>query len=193
MLSVNNKQPDSRVTETELIRSARRGDTAAWEALTRMHQEPVFRFAYLMLGDADDAQDATQETFIRAFYALRRFDESRPLRPWLMSITANQARNRRRGLGRYFAALTRFSHEKESSEPPPAGDDSRLLWQAVRRLKPVFQRAIYLRYFLELPEAEMAAALDVAPGTVKSRLHRALAALRDVIDRDFPELKDTEA
>ena len=148
------------MTETDLIRSARQGDTAAWEALTRLHQEPVFRFAYLLLGDPDDAQDAAQDTFIRAFYALRRFDDSRPLRPWLMSITAHQASNRRRALGRYFAALTRFSREKELSEPLPVGDDPGLLWQAVRRLKPDFQRAIYLRYFLDMPEAEMAAALQ---------------------------------
>jgi RNA polymerase sigma-70 factor (ECF subfamily) len=180
------------VTETDLIRSARRGDTAAWEALTHLHQEPVFRFAYLLLGDPDDAQDAAQETFIRAYYSLRRFDDTRPLRPWLMSIAAHQASNRRRALGRYFAALTRVSREAEISEPPPSPDDSRLLWQAVRKLKPDFQRAIYLRYFLEMPEGEMAQALNVAAGTVKSRLHRALAALRDVIDRDFPELKVME-
>jgi RNA polymerase sigma-70 factor (ECF subfamily) len=180
------------VTETDLIRSARQGDTAAWEALTRLHQEPVFRFAYLLLGDPDDAQDAAQETFIRAFYALGRFDDSRPLRPWLMSIAAHQASNRRRSLGRYFAALTRFSREAELTDPEPAGDESGLLWQAVRQLKPDFQRAIYLRYFLDLPEADMAAALGVAPGTVKSRLHRALEALRAVIDRDFPELREVK-
>jgi RNA polymerase sigma-70 factor, ECF subfamily len=178
------------VTEIDLIRSARRGDTAAWEALTRLHQEPVFRFAYLLLGDPDEAQDVAQETFIRAYYSLRRFDEARPLRPWLMSIAANQSRNRRRTIGRYFAALTRFSRQLPATDPPPTKDDSQLLWQAVQRLKPDFQRAIYLRYFLEMPEAEMAEALDVAAGTVKSRLHRALEALRAVIERDYPDLKD---
>jgi RNA polymerase sigma-70 factor (ECF subfamily) len=180
------------VTETDLIRSARQGDLAAWEALTRLHQEPVFRFAYLLLGDPDDAQDAAQETFIRAFYALRRFDDARPLRPWLMSIAAHQASNRRRSLGRYIAVLRRYSREAELAGRPPDGDDANLLWQAVRRLKPDFQRAIYLRYFLELPEADMAEALGVAPGTVKSRLHRALEALRAVIEREFPELKDAK-
>lgn len=178
------------MTETDLVRNARRGDMAAWEALTRLHQEPVFRFAYLLLGDPDDAQDVAQETFIRAFYSLSRFDERRPLRPWLMSITANQSRNRRRTMGRYFAALTRFSRQQPAYDPPPGKDDSQLLWQAVQRLNPDFQRAIYLRYFLELPEAEMAEALEVAAGTVKSRLHRALEALRRVVERDFPDLKD---
>jgi RNA polymerase sigma-70 factor (ECF subfamily) len=178
------------VTEAELVRSARRGDTAAWEALTRLHQEPVFRFAYLLLGDADEAEDAAQETFVRAYYSLPRFDESRALRPWLMSIVANQSRNRRRALGRYFNALTRLGREQPLAEPPPQVDESQALWRAVRRLKPDFQRAIYLRYFLEMPEAEMAQALELAAGTVKSRLHRALEALRDVIEHEFPELKD---
>jgi RNA polymerase sigma-70 factor (ECF subfamily) len=184
--------PDPRVTETDLISSARRGDTAAWEALTRLHQEPVFRFAYLLLGDPDEAEDVTQETFIRAFYALARFDETRPLRPWLMSIVANQSSNRRRSLGRYFAALSRHAREGPPSAPAPDMDEARILWQAVRRLKPAFQHAIYLRYFLAMSEGDMADAMGIAPGTVKSRLHRALETLRVVIERDFPELKDAD-
>jgi RNA polymerase sigma-70 factor (ECF subfamily) len=178
------------VTETDLISRARRGDTAAWEALTRLHQEPVFRFAYLLLGDADEAEDVVQDTFIRAFYALRRFDDARPLRPWLMSIAANQSRNRRRALGRQLAAMMRWGRQQPSSYPLPIRDDSQLLWAAIRRLKPQFQAPIYLRFFLGMSEAEMGETLGVAAGTVKSRLHRALEALRAVIERDFPELKD---
>jgi RNA polymerase sigma-70 factor (ECF subfamily) len=64
------------------------------------------------------------------------------------------------------------------------------LWQAVRRLAPADQEVIYLRFFLELPEAEMAAALDVAPGTVKSRLHRALKRLRAVVETHHPGLAE---
>jgi len=180
------------VTEAELIDSARRGDTAAWEALMQLHQESVFRFAYLLLGDPDEAQDAAQETFIRAFYALRRFDETRALRPWLMSICANQSRNRGRALGRYLAALTRFAREATPADPAPDPDEADLLWQAVRRLKTDHQHAIYLRYFLDMPQGEMAEALGVAAGTVKSRLHRAVEALRAVMERDFPELKDVD-
>jgi RNA polymerase sigma-70 factor (ECF subfamily) len=64
------------------------------------------------------------------------------------------------------------------------------LWQAVGRLRGVAQEVIYLRYFLELSEAETADALGVPPGTVKSRLHRALGQLRQVIERDFPDLRE---
>jgi len=181
--------------EPELIASARQGEQAGWDGLVQQHQGAVFRLAYLLLGDADDAQDVAQEAFIRAFGALERFDSARPLRPWLLRITANLARNRRRSMGRYVAALQRALR----AEPEPVLHvehatlqqiDAQQLWQAVRRLSPPDQEVVYLRFFLELPEAEMAAALDVAPGTVKSRLHRALKRLRSVVEADFPSLQE---
>lgn len=169
-----------------------RGDAEAWDALVREHQEAVFRLAWLMLGDADEAEDVAQETFIHAYKARGRYDTALPLRPWLMRICTNRARNRRRALGRYLAALRRTV----LNEPEPIGIvergmqhiDAQTLWQAVRRLKHDDQIVIYLRYFLDMPEAEMAGALNVAHGTVKSRLHRAIARLRDVVQRDFPGL-----
>jgi RNA polymerase sigma-70 factor (ECF subfamily) len=179
------------VTEADLIEQSRRGHPDAWEALTRTHQETVFRLAYLLLGDPDDAQDVTQDTFVRAYFALNRFAATRPLRPWLLRIASNLARNRRRSLGRYFAQLQRFAREPQPEVAPVGSDDSESLRQAVRRLRPEFQQVIYLRFFLSLSEAEMADTLGVAAGTVKSRLHRALSALRAVILRDYPHLEGT--
>ncbi len=66
------------MSELDLITRARRGDGAAWEDLVRQHQEATFRLAYLLLGDADDAEDTAQEAFIRTFQTLDRFDPSRP-------------------------------------------------------------------------------------------------------------------
>lgn len=182
------------MTDSDLMARARRGDEAAWEALVRAHQEAAFRLAYLLLGDADDAEDVAQEAFIRAYRALDRFDVSRPLRPWLLRITANLARNRRRSMGRYFAALQRLLRAEPQAaftvaQVSEAQQEARTLWQAVRRLNQAEQEVIYLRYFLELSEAETAAALEIAPGTVKSRLHRALQKLRRVVERDFPFLR----
>jgi len=183
------------VSEPDLIRRARDGDAAAWEALIAANQEAVFRLAYLMLGDPAEAEDAAQETFIRAAHALPRFDESRPLRPWLLKIVSNQARNRRRSAGRYVAALRRaLLAEPEQVVHPAAEHASRAeaedLWAAARRLDPVDQEIIYLRYFMELPVAETAGTLGVPEGTVKSRLNRALGRLRAVIVRDFPWLHE---
>jgi RNA polymerase sigma-70 factor (ECF subfamily) len=183
------------VSEPDLIQRARQGDQAAWESLVRLHQEPAFRLAYLLLGDADEADDVAQETFIRAFGALDRFDTSRPLRPWLLRITTNLAYNQRRAVGRYLAAVRRiFAAEPQPVQHTDAENDwleeAQALWQAVRRLSRADQEIIYLHYFLELTVAETAEALGVAPGTVKSRRHRALERLRVIVILEFPALQE---
>lgn len=182
--------------DVERIGRARQGDQAAWEALVRLHQEPVFRFAYLLLGSAADAEDTAQETFIRAYRALDRFDAQRLLRPWLLSIAANLAHNRRRSLGRYLAALQRLGRAEIAApasieEKASRRMQAQSLWKAIRRLDEADQQVIYLRYFLEMSTEEAAQALEVAPGTVKSRLHRALGRLKAVIESSFPELNES--
>lgn len=156
------------------------------------HQEPAFRLAYLMLGDAAEAEDVAQEAFIKAYLKLETFDSQRPFRPWILSITANLARNRKRGIGRYWHALRRWQNEKEAQNPARGQGGQRaeaeLLRQAVASLKPKWQEVVYLRYFLELSESETAETLAIPQGTVKSRLHRALKQLRRIIQRDYPEL-----
>lgn len=186
------------MTDAELVNMARAGDEAAWEALLRTYQPAVFRLAYLLLGDADDAEDVAQETFLRAQKALPRFDIERPLRPWLFRIAANLARNKRRSLGRYFAALQRLLRAEPEAAlniPQEAGQkqDAQTLWRAVRHLGENEQNIIYLRYFLELSEAETASTLEIPVGTVKSRLHRALRKLRQVIERDYAYLREEMA
>jgi|SRR5579859_1535813 len=185
------------MSETRLILQARQGDGAVWESLVGQHQEAVFRLAYLLLGDADEAEDVAQETFIRAYRALDRFDATHPLRPWLMRIASNLARNQRRSAGRYFAAVQRMIRAEPEAAFAPSGHTSvvereraHTLWQAVRRLGLAEQEIIYLRFFLEMSEAEAAAVLEIPLGTVKSRTHRALARLRDVVERDFPSLRE---
>lgn len=178
--------------EVELVQQALHGDDDAYALLVREHQEAVYRLAYLFVGDADDAEDVAQETFIRAHRALRTFDQTRPLRPWLLSITANVAKNHRRAAGRYLAALKRTLFEA-----PPAARieaesarqmEAQALWDAVRRLNTTDQEVIYLRYFLELSVAETADVLAVEQGTVKSRLSRALRRLKGVVEDGFPQL-----
>lgn len=181
--------------ESTLVRHAAHGDAAAWEPLVLAHQEAVFRLSYLLLGDPDEAEDIAQETFLRAWNHLKRFDPTRPLRPWLLSIASNLASNRRRSAGRYLAALTRaFRNEPASSanveEKSAQHIQASNLWKAVRNLNLPDQQIIYLRYFLDLSVTEAAEVLQVAEGTVKSRLSRALERLRGIIQQDFPVLAD---
>jgi RNA polymerase sigma-70 factor, ECF subfamily len=181
--------------ESALTQRAIRGDMTAWQPLMLAHQEAVFRLAYLLLGDPDDAADVAQETFVRAWGSLGRFDASRPLRPWLLRIAANLAHNHRRSAGRQLAALVRTF--QAGTTPSTVEDksiehmESRQLWQALRRLRPTDQQILYLRYFLDLSVAETAEAMQVAQGTVKSRLNRALGRLRAVIQREYPAFQDS--
>ena len=180
--------------EAALVRHAVNGDAAAWESLVGIHQEAVFRLAYLLLGDPDDAKDIAQESFLRAWRHLQSFDATRSLRPWLLSIAANLARNHRRSAGRYLTALMRSFREEPVSERIEAQSarnlQARELWKAVQRLNVLDQQIDYLRYFLELPVAETAEILNVPEGTVKSRLCRALEKLRNIIRQDFPLLTE---
>ena len=181
--------------ESTLIRHAANGDAAAWEPLVLAHQEAVFRLSYLLLGDPDDAEDIAQETFLRAWNHLKRFDLTRPLRPWLLSIASNLASNRRRSAARHLSALTRaFRNEPASSisieEKSMRHMEASHLWKAVQTLSMPEQQIVYLRYFLDLSVAETAEVLNIPEGTVKSRLSRALDRLRGIIQHDFPVLAE---
>ena len=178
--------------EATLIQQARQEDAAAWEMLVRQHQEAVFRLAYLLLRSPAEAEDVAQEAFVRAYLSLDSFDAERPFKPWLLQITRNLAKNRLRSLSRYWGMMKRWWQEQNPVAEPTqiSRNESALLWQAVQQLRPKAQEVIYLRYFLELSEAETAAALDIPAGTVTSRLHRALQQLKGIIDMDYVAFKD---
>lgn len=183
------------MTNAHLILRVCEGDEHAWEEFVHEHQQVVFRLAYLLLDDASEAEDIAQETFLRAFRALHSFDTTRSARPWLLQIAANLARNRRRSAGRYLHALGRLVHFATPPTPTIAErsaerSEAQTLRQAVKQLNASDQQIIYLRYFLELSEIETAVTLDIAHGTVKSRLSRALERLRNIIARDFPVLRE---
>ena len=163
---------------------ARRGDENAYEELVRAHQGIAFRTAYLLAGNAADAEEAAQDGFVKAYRALGRFRAGSPFRPWLLQIVANEARNRRRSSGRRAALALRAAQEP-SGEAAPSPEATLLgaerreeLMAALNRLGEQDREAIACRYFLELSEAETAAALGLRSGTVKSRLSRALERLR---------------
>lgn len=181
--------------EQELIRRAQRGDVAAYDALVRAYETLAFRAAYLITRQEQEAADAAQDAFVRAYRALDSFRLGEPFRPWLMRIVTNQALNRIEAMKRRAKMTERYVQAvNESDETPNAQrvlevrEQNEKLMLAVQRLKPDEQALITLRYFLELPEAEVAQTLHVPQGTVKSRLHRTLVKLREIIRTDFPDL-----
>ena len=171
--------------DAELIDRARRGDVMAYEELVRRHQAVAIRTAHLFAPDGD-AEDAVQEAFVKAYGALGRFRAGSPFRPWLLRIVANEARNRRRSAGRRADLVLRSAEVRRPDDAAPspesailADEQRRWLLAGVNALRDDDRAVIAARYFLELSEAEAAEILGLPRGTVKSRLSRALARLRE--------------
>ena len=174
--------------ESDLIGRAKRGDTHAYEDLVYAHQGIAFRTAYVIAGNAADAEEAAQDGFVKAWRALGRFREGAPFRPWLLRIVANEAHNRRRSAGRRHLAL-RAATEQPSGDAAPSPEAAYLsaeqratLLAAVDELPDDQRTVIALRYFVGLSEQETAEALGLPTGTVKSRTARALERLRASYD-----------
>ena len=175
--------------DDELVARARAGDDDAYAVLVARHRDVAFRTAWLITGTAADAEDTAQEAFIKAHRALARFRPGEPFRPWLLQIVANDARNRRRSAGRREQLAVRAATDRSAGDAAPSPEAAVLaaerrdaLLAGLRRLGEDDRLVIGLRYFLDLGEAEMAAAIGVPRGTVKSRLSRSLGRLRTALE-----------
>jgi RNA polymerase sigma factor (sigma-70 family) len=201
-------RPLDRSEDDELIERAKRGDVRSYEQLVERYQGIAVRTAYLVTRASQDAEDAAQEAFVKAYYALSRFRDGAPFRPWLLRIVTNEASNRVRSARRRDRLALRVAErDRPSGDAAPSPEAAalererdRLLLDAVARLPRRDQQVIGYRYFLDLSEAEMAQALGVRPGTVKSRLSRAMGRLRrllgdlgDVPPTADPQDRTTEA
>jgi RNA polymerase sigma-70 factor (ECF subfamily) len=171
--------------EGTLVERAKGGDVAAYEELVRGHQAVAFRTAFTITGDAAEAEDAAQEAFVKVYRTLDRFRSGAPFRPWLLTVVANEARNRRRAAGRRLGLTLRAAEQHGSQGAPPSPETTVVaeerraeLLGAVEGLREEDREVISLRYFLELSEAEAASVMGCARGTVKSRLSRAVGRLR---------------
>ncbi len=161
----------------------------AYEELVKQHQAAAIRTASLVLSGEAEAEDAAQDAFVKGYLALGGFRPGALFRPWILRIVANEARNRRRSAGRRAALALRIAEDR----PPDGAASSPEATILVRERREALLKAmsglsiddrlvIGFRYFLELGEAEMAEALGVPRGTVKSRLSRALGRLRSKIE-----------
>lgn len=152
----------------------------------RAHQDIAFRVACLAGGSTSEAEEAAQDGFVKAWRALPRFRAGAPFRPWLLTIVANEARNRRRAAGRRAGLALRAAAvaERDPGVPTPEAraldaDRRDTLLAALGELDERDRAVLTCRYLLELSEEETAAALGVRRGTVKSRTSRALSRLRE--------------
>jgi RNA polymerase sigma-70 factor (ECF subfamily) len=177
-------------TDDALVERAKRGDTAAFEEVVARHQAAAFRTAFVLCRDAAEAEEAAQDAFVKAFTALGRFRAGAALRPWLLTIVANEARNRARAAGRRRRLAEQAGAALDARDAPPTpealtlgGERDAALRHALAALDDRDREVLWLRFFAGFDEAETAAALDCRRGTVKSRTSRALQRLREELGR----------
>lgn len=175
--------------ERELVRRCLARDERAYRELVRIYQGPVVNLAWRITGNAEDAAEVAQETFIRVLRSLHTYDPERPLRSWLFKIASNLSLDLIRRRKRRPLALEDLSDEDgptiEAVDPGPLPDEGmRLAWSAERfaamvdELPEHYRVVLHLRYREELSYEEIAETLSVPLGTVKVRIHRAHEALK---------------
>jgi RNA polymerase sigma-70 factor (ECF subfamily) len=165
--------------DAAVLRQAIQGDEESFSRIVETYQRPVFNLCYRMLGQAQEAEDAAQETFWRAYQHLRRYDQQRPFATWLLSIAAHYCIDQQRKRRLPTLALELMPDE---DAPDPAPNPERVFAQLeekgqlqslLARLGPQDRAAIILRYWYEFSEEEIAKTLQLTVSAVKSRLHRA--------------------
>lgn len=183
---------DNGPDDADVLARVRGGDRDAYAELVHRHAPVAIRTAAL-LGAGGEAEDVVQEAFVKAYGALGSFRPGAPFRPWLLRIVANETRNLHRGAGRRAARERRSWAQAEPlllarpDDPAEAALSHERRDQLVRglaELSPAHRQVVTCRYLLDLDEAETAAVLGWPRGTVKSRLHRALARLREEVAVD---------
>ncbi len=169
-----------------LVESLRSGDAQAPRLLIERYQGVVFGLCYRMMNHQQDAEDVTQETFIRALRAMSGFDVTRPIRPWLLEIAANRCRTARVRRGRRpLAASVEAGEECVDPRSGPADPDDLAgeLERALGRLRPEYRMVFVLFHEQGLPYEEIAQVVGRPVGTVKTWLHRARAHLAEDLSR----------
>jgi RNA polymerase sigma factor (sigma-70 family) len=169
-----------------LVERIRSGDPQATRLLVERYHGIVFGLCRRMLGHRHDAEDVTQETFLRALRAIFGFDSARPIRPWLLEIAANRCRTalalraRRPRLAPVAAAEGRVDPRPGVADPDGLAGE---LQQAVDRLRPEYRMVFLLYHEQDLSYEEIGLSLGRPVGTVKTWLHRARAELAEYLGR----------
>lgn len=175
-----------------LIRECIAGNNDAIEVFVRRHEVDIFRLALSIVGDQAEADEITQETFLSALRSLRSYHEKNSLKAWLYTIALNHSRShlrKRKILEKLRSAVSAvFQFEQSQKQPSPEtavilNETESALWAELNKLDEAHRTAMILRYFHELPVAEIAEILSVNEGTVHSRLHNARKRLKGELEK----------
>lgn len=175
------------MSDRHLARLASGGNGEAFDLLLERHHSLIYRLCWGLLGDRSDADDATQETFVRAYQSLGKYDATRAFTPWLRGIAANvclqSLRRRSRRWGRQTSLDTQFVDPVVPSEPERSDLADEAL-MALSQLDETYRLPLAMFYLEEASVAEMAEALSISPGAARVRLHRGREALRKALMTD---------
>jgi RNA polymerase sigma factor, sigma-70 family len=175
-----------------LIRECIAGNEDAIEIFVRRHEVDVFRLALSIVGDQAEADEITQETFLSALRSLRSYQEKNSLKAWLYTIALNHSRShirKRKILEKLRSAVTtvfQFEHSHKQPSPENAvilNETESALWAELNKLDEAHRTVVILRYFHELPVAEISEILTVNEGTIHSRLHNARKRLKSQLEK----------
>jgi len=186
--------------ELTWVMQAQQGSDEAFTMLVEEHQTHVYNLCYRMLGEPEAAEDAAQESFLRAYQNLQRYDRNRPFATWLLSIAAHYCIDRLRR-----RKLSMFSLDEENDDgvtfeiadpasPNPEAESVKReerdrLHILLKDLDATDRAAIILRYWNDYSEIEIAESLNLTVSAVKSRLHRARRALAGMWQEDKPRAR----
>ena len=187
--------------EQTLILQAQQGNDEAFTRLVEHYQTPVFNLCYRMLGEPEAAEDAAQESFLRAYQNLSRYDRQRPFATWLLSIAAHHCIDRLRR--RRFVIFSLDAEREDDDRPTELPDrnaadpeqeairreEQEGIQTALRGLDATDRAAIVLRYWYDFSEVEIAESLNLTVSAVKSRLHRARKAVARLLMAQSPETR----
>ena len=178
-------------TDEELVEDVLDGDVAAFRGLIERHHDALFRFLYRLTGNRQMAEDVFQDAFLQVHQSLDTFDSSRRFKPWLFTIAANKGRdalrkaNRRKTVslsapvveegGKSFVDLMEIDLPDVSS-PMQEAERSVMVQRAIDELSPRLREILLMAYFQKMTYAQIAELFGIPIGTVKSRLHSAVAA-----------------
>ena len=174
-------------SEADLVRACLAGDNSSYDELVRRHQKLLYNFCYRMLGNGEDAGDAVQEAFVRAYRALGRFRQGSPFGPWLYRIAHNVCIDKQRARSRAACASLEEQGENgwepmdEGASPHDQAENGELgdtLQEAISELPPKYRSVIVMKHFQQMDIKEISATLRIPEGTVKANLHRARHLLR---------------
>lgn len=178
-------------TDVELVTTHLAGNPRAFSELVKRYTQAIYNVTYRYTGDTHEAENLTQETFLRAWNVLPRLALDKPLKPYFVRIAVNLCHDW--AAQRKLSNLTPLEAEGEIDFPDEGGDPLRAVSDAELReqvrtkmdlLPPLYRTVITLRYTEEMSYDEMATALDLPVNTVRTHLHRAKTRLRELLEND---------